>query len=61
MVTDQDLNPGNACPECGKPIKSWSATYEPDEGECRLPAGDVQPPGLMSGFAGDYIAIFHET
>lgn len=61
MVDEVELAPGNDCPadDCERTIKTWRSTYKDGVGECRISTENITPPGPMSEFAGDHIAIFH--
>lgn len=63
-LTDNDLAPGETCPDCGEDIVTWAAvqvsdTDELDEDECWVLAEEVEPTGLTTSFAGNVILIGH--
>lgn len=63
-LTEDDLAPGNSCPECGEDILTWRAiqrrdTEQFENDRCWVPADEVEPTGLTTSFSGNIILIAH--
>jgi hypothetical protein len=65
-IPDTELSPGRTCPlpDCDHDIVTWYARKgrrdDVADDECAIDVRAVEPTGITSGFAGDYIIVDHE-